>query len=258
MITPQATPSDNPQPPFDQSPVLRNDFTSDVQLIQMDIALKDDRSPIGWVFGTFMYDGSRPDADPWYRLMPVGLMWGNDPKMTQAAYDAGCFPTESWINPAASELLNTLGGTRPFWGWNRRLNGPADNFISSCVSCHSTAGRTPDGSPTMRMTPPHLVKTPESDRWAAIANNKVPEEYRADPDAYAMKWFENVPAGGLPSISRKDALSADYSLQLALGWDNYRSWRKEQERSASAAPPGRRVSLADMPPPDPHHTTDEK
>jgi hypothetical protein len=133
--------------------------------------------------------------------------------MTQAAYDAGCFPNESWINPAASETLSALGGFRPFWGWNGRLNGerlsrlhahrirmltprpvtgPADNFISSCVSCHSTAGRTPDGAPTMRMTPPNLARVPDAPaRWAAVANHKVPEAHRADPEGYAMRWFEN-------------------------------------------------------------------
>jgi hypothetical protein len=63
VIVPQMNPLDDPQPPFDQKPVIRNDFASDVRLIQMDFAVRDDRSPIGWVFGTFMYDGSRIDMD---------------------------------------------------------------------------------------------------------------------------------------------------------------------------------------------------
>lgn len=56
-------------------------------------------------------------------------MWGNDPQLDQAAVDAGEKPVESWINPRADELRKELGGMRPSWGYNGRLNGPADNFI---------------------------------------------------------------------------------------------------------------------------------
>lgn len=58
--------------------------------------------------------------------MPVGLQWGNDPKVTQAVYEAGgpdAELRESWVNPEANNLLWTLGGKRPFLGWNGRLNG---------------------------------------------------------------------------------------------------------------------------------------
>ena len=51
-------------------------------------------------------------------------MWGNDPKLTQAAYDSGQKPVESWINPRADAIRKSLGGKRPTWGWNGRLNGP--------------------------------------------------------------------------------------------------------------------------------------
>lgn len=34
---------------------MRNQFPSLVRLIQVDLAVSDDRSPVGWVFGTFMY-----------------------------------------------------------------------------------------------------------------------------------------------------------------------------------------------------------
>jgi hypothetical protein len=61
--------------------------------------------------------------DKWNRLMPVGLMWGNDPELTQAKWEAGERPKESWVNPEATRLLKTLGGTRPFLGWNDRMNG---------------------------------------------------------------------------------------------------------------------------------------
>lgn len=56
-------------------------------------------------------------------------MWGNDPELNQAAVDAGKKPVEAWINPEAEKLRLELGGKRPSWGYNGRLNGPADNFI---------------------------------------------------------------------------------------------------------------------------------
>ena len=51
-------------------------------------------------------------------------MWGNSPELTQAAYKAGESPTEQWMNPDAENLMKVLRGTKPFAGWNGRLNGP--------------------------------------------------------------------------------------------------------------------------------------
>jgi hypothetical protein len=34
-----------------------------MRLIQVDFAVRDDRAPIGWVFGTFMYNGNSPILD---------------------------------------------------------------------------------------------------------------------------------------------------------------------------------------------------
>lgn len=58
-----------------------------VNLLQMDISVRDpraDRSPTnpqgtGWVFGTFCYNGKLNKANKFMNLVPVGLMWGNDP-----------------------------------------------------------------------------------------------------------------------------------------------------------------------------------
>ena len=43
----------------------------------------------GWVFATYSYDSSRGGAGWWERMVPVGVMWGNDPTLNQAAFDAG-------------------------------------------------------------------------------------------------------------------------------------------------------------------------
>jgi hypothetical protein len=154
----------------------------------MDFAVRDPRSPIGWVFGVFLYDGSRQDDDvssifpgrrkelkkvfqPWDRLTPAGIQWGNDPLATQEAIENGEKLQECWINPRAESLRVKLGGTRPSWGWNGRLNGPADNFISSCASCHSLAQRE------------HISKvTPPAPRLSA--RGWVP-----DDDTVTMHWY---------------------------------------------------------------------
>ena len=59
-----------------------------VNLLQMDISVRDpraDRSPsnpqgTGWVFGTFCYNGKLNKENKFMNLVPVGLMWGNDPE----------------------------------------------------------------------------------------------------------------------------------------------------------------------------------
>ena len=60
----------------------------------------------------------------WDRIIPVGIMWGNDPELTPTKAEAGQKPKESWINPQADAIRTSLGGTRPSWGWHGRLNGP--------------------------------------------------------------------------------------------------------------------------------------
>src|SRR5260370_37543695 len=68
----------------------------DVLLLQVDVAVRDDRADdtTGWVFGTFMYHNDAPVARPLQRLVPVGLMWGNDPGLTKAKYDLADRPTQ--------------------------------------------------------------------------------------------------------------------------------------------------------------------
>lgn len=154
-----------------------------LRLLQVDVAVRDSRADdlTGWVFGTFVYQHDPAVTDPWERLQPVGLMWGNDPDLTPDKFAAGEQPTESWINPDVS---------LPHVGWLGRLNGPVDNPISSCLSCHSTAGWK-----NTRMT------------------------FRAtDSEAVKMQYFRNIKAG---QPFRPEQQSLDYSLQLAIGIRNY-------------------------------------
>lgn len=178
-------------------------------------------------------------GQPWNRLTLVGLQWGNDPWLTQAVHDSDpkAKPKESWINPKAEDWRKILQGSRPSWGWNGRMNGPADNFISACASCHSTASRDPMtlGGKKLGIVPP--LKPDASDNGAS----PIPP----DTDKDVMIYFRNVPAGvpfdeGLdpddltkydpkdPKLASKTK-SADYSLQLQVGWANFNLWQQNNQ-----------------------------
>lgn len=123
-----------------------------VHLLQFDVAVKDSRAkPTGWVLGTFVADGQRKasEANPWNRISPLGLMWGNDtPQSGQLAFEHPAEPRKygfaeevifwdvvDMLNAAGSDPLKSPGHL----GCNGRLNGPADDNSSSCHSCHMTA-----------------------------------------------------------------------------------------------------------------------
>ncbi|KAL1640295.1 hypothetical protein SLS58_007111 [Diplodia intermedia] len=200
-----------------ENPQLRNDHASEVRLLQIDFAVQDDGAPIGWVFGTFMYDGRRSDKNPWDRIVPVGLQWGNDPDLTQKRYEDGQTPQESWINPEATKLRASLHGKRPFWGWNGRMNGPADNFVSACASCHSLAEKQ------------KVAGGVKSSKLVQDMDNLEDNGFgRPKDDEKTMKWFRNIRAG--ETFDDRDAFySGDYSLQLMIGYMNMQDWLRDQK-----------------------------
>jgi hypothetical protein len=104
-----------------------------VRLMQMDVATTDARSPTGWVFGTFAFDTNATDASPWNRMRPVGLSWGNDLGFTPADAQSGKKLQQTTISDQAPAFAAS------HLGWAGRANGPVDNPISGCLSCHSTA-----------------------------------------------------------------------------------------------------------------------
>lgn len=175
-----------------------------VRLLQMDLAIRDSNAndTTGWVFATYSYDSSRGGAGWWERMVPVGVMWGNDPTLNQAAFDAGARVKESWINPDLR--------TPQHLGYLGRLNGPVDNPRSSCLSCHMTAeipARTNILPPAPRPPPAPPV----------------------DP----MPWFRNMPAGN--SLDQR-SIGTDYNLQISKGIQNLQLW-KQTVRDGYVAPP---------------------
>ena len=63
------------------------------------------RSDISWVFGTFMYhcNAAGVEHNPWEKLAPVSLQWGNDPNYSSKDYTNGEKLCQTWTN---EELLS--------------------------------------------------------------------------------------------------------------------------------------------------------
>jgi hypothetical protein len=179
-----------------------------VRLVQLDIAVKDSRAPVtNWFFGTFVYRNEAPATKAWSRLVPVGLMWGNDPNLSDAAAQGGQAPTESVV-------LNTFGFTEKL-GRGGRLNGPLDNRSSTCISCHMTAQK-PNSAPLF-----HGAGWDTAKCW-----------FRNLPPTQA---FGDAPTATTPCGHNDGSLqSFDFSLQLQVGWRNWRS----QQPAGPPAPPG--------------------
>jgi len=118
----------------------RYSFARSVQtsrIIQVDVAVVDERSPTRWVYGTLSYDGGRPGDTVWDRLVAVGVEWGGNPKTYPAVKDKSAPLTDSAINP---DLI-----TFRHLGCEGRMNGPVGADSSPCgISC--CAARSSPGS----------------------------------------------------------------------------------------------------------------
>jgi hypothetical protein len=170
----------------DSSPLCEREIQT-VRLLQIDIAVRDDRpgnpSPTNWVFGTFVYDADAPGVNAWNRMVPVGIMWGNDPGVTPDMVQKGFQLRETVINRGKipPQRLGCAG----------RLNGPVDHPTSSCLSCHATASYPSTGY----MAPRACDGSPDSLSFFNNINTATPR----DPN---VAWM-------------------DYSLQLASAFRNF-------------------------------------
>lgn len=179
-----------------------------LRLLQIDIAVKDKRAKeTGWVFGTFVYCNKAKSTVPWRKVIPVGLMWGNDPTVTSSTDSTSSQLKETRINDDPDMPAQHLG-------WGKRLNGPVDNPRSACISCHQTS-QFP-GHINSAMIPLTEIKVWDS---AKHQYNKVKVE---DGDANFMHWFRNLKPGQAFDNQR---VSLDDSLQLAVGIQNFFQWK---------------------------------
>lgn len=205
-----------------------------LQLLQLDIAVRDRRADVftGWVFGTFMFDGTQNGASYSENLVPVGLHWGNDPNFTYSEYRTGKRPVESWINPYVAALF---GGRPPEsdLGYLGRVNGPVDNPFSSCLACHGRAvdvkgERGPAFTPKLSDICMRELSRDRNKTYERIEDCRVQERN-------VRIFFRNLKPDE-PFVP--DAVSLDYSLQLADGIANWHNWFKQSfpERYAQQFP----------------------
>jgi hypothetical protein len=180
-----------------------------LRLLQIDIAVRDKRkdATTGWVFGTFIYDGAAEGETPFDRMQPVGLMWADDSNVISRINESGAFINsdlkDGKLNP---ELIGPEDPDNPkkahitHAGLGGRLNGPVDNRISSCMSCHGRAA-----APSQAEVPSG-ISTPEQYTQAAFE-----------------KFFAEIPHGA-ETVTQPDGTKftrLDYSLQLAVGIRNF-------------------------------------
>ncbi len=194
-----------------QDPAAPAAALTQVRLLQVDVAVKDDHfaGTTGWVFATFAYDENltASEPNPWRRLTPIGIQWGNDPAVTAATGLAAL--NETWINPGTPAAF----AFADHHGRAGRLIGPVDNPASSCLSCHSTAE----------------VDMSKVGNAPAFMGAAVIPPASCTTTADQMQWFRNLPSGPggaqafgtaltCPVNTATAGLTAvDYSLQLQEG-----------------------------------------
>lgn len=182
-----------------------------LRLLQIDIAVREPRKDdtTGWVFGTFIYDGSAEGDSPFDRMQPVGLMWADDSEVTTDMNRPGVFVnTDLRDGSLNADLIGPWDPDDPtavrlvHAGLGGRLNGPVDNPISSCMSCHGRAG-----TPSQPVVPRGI---------------STPEEYTEEA---FRQFFADIPhgAGTATGADGNEYTRLDYSLQLAVGIRNFHS-----------------------------------
>ncbi|WP_191969769.1 hypothetical protein A4U53_004220 (plasmid) [Rhizobium ruizarguesonis] len=178
--------------------IYENGQTIDLRLMQMDVAAAAPDTQTGWVFGTLAYDASVPDPSPWRRMRPVGLSWGNDEGVKPSEVSAGLKTLHETV---VSSLAPAYAAQH--LGWAGRMNGPVDNPISGCISCHGTA------------------QSPRAPIFPVAGCTSEDQK---------LHWFRNLPgtvAFGLvdqttcQAVQSTDPIVAlDYSLQMAVAVQN--------------------------------------
>lgn len=178
-----------------------------MRLLQLDISVKDKRSPNGWFFGTFVYNAMQPGNTPYERLVPVGLIWGSDPALNAEAYlSKAMTPTESWVNPDVAAQFYAL--PRQHLGLFGRANGPVDNPLSACITCHQRA--LDWGTAVL------------PDTWQETEAERLLPDVPSDPydDKAIAAYFRNI--GTNSPVA--DTQSLDYVLQVSKGITAFRNW----------------------------------
>jgi hypothetical protein len=199
---------------------------TDVRLLQLDVAVKDKRADtfvegegqgIGWVFGTFVYDYTKSGKNWVDKLVPLGIMWGDDPDVLSNLNKNSQFNPDLKQSIINKSYVGADGTVNKHYtthlGMAGRMNGPVDNPISSCVSCHAHAALTLEGEPATMAN------------FSKGGKDGKPSTY----DATDMKkYFGLFPCGVKPFEQTNNGVTktyipADYSYQIANGIRNFKN-----------------------------------
>ncbi len=176
------------------------------RIVQVDVAVRDERSPSGWVYGTFAYDGTRGGKTFWDNLLPLGLQWGGDPTVFPAV------STKTTPPPLQQTILYPDVDIFEHGGCQTRLAGPADNAQSSCVSCHASAFSTKLG-----VVPVMGENVPPSFGFQGICTT---------PNAENSAYFNTIKAPAAYGDAKyAGTLSLDTSLQLAVAMSQFAQYK---------------------------------
>jgi hypothetical protein len=194
-------------------------------VMQFDIIVKDSVSApkTGWVFSTLVYDVNA-SGDAWDKMVPLGVMWGNDPGVTSTDLQ------ENWINPNAPKYsTQTLG-------WGGRLSGPNDggrNDIqvgkkvminepdSSCMSCHGPAEWQPKQNKMLSFLLPSFpnpMTAPGNPPYKPCPNGKPNDPYICSPAIGSpdwSRWFQDR-NGTEPQDPNTGSVATDYDMVFAF------------------------------------------
>lgn len=155
--------------------------------VQMDVMMKWGDGPSDWIFGNYVFNKART-RDYWQGMEPLGVQFGV--KQDQTIITSPTFKAN---------------------GFQGRLNGPADNPRSSCLSCHARA----------QWPEPSFASVPFAPRNDAdTVNICVLHEWGGEGPG---KCRPCGPAGCLAEGREPvlpGAISLDYSLQFGLALRN--------------------------------------
>lgn len=174
-----------------------------VYLVQMDVAVVDERSPTRWVYGTYGYNGTIQSDDPWDRMSPLGVQWGGDPGVFPAVDD----PDATTIEQTSLAEVNIY----EHYGCEGRLAGPVDNKLASCMSCHAA------GYAALPLTDPTVVGTNVP---PIFGFDGICTEYNQTNVEYFSNWIFPAKWPDYPNTT-----SMDTSLQLQVAFGQYSVWK---------------------------------
>ncbi|GIT88876.1 hypothetical protein [Roseobacter sp. OBYS 0001] len=193
----------------------------------------------GWAMGSYLYNGAietAPRCDHLHeddktlvepceqarwreRLVPIGLQWGNDPGMFDPEINQEKV-VQHWLNDQVTTMFaagRAMSGHPAYLGFEGRMNGPVDNYRSTCLACHARAvdfGRyEEDRLKYVPFVPPDMGKTGE------------------DRNAQLLRFFRNLNSDDPLALNDESdqpfvtgTQSLDYSLQAADGLNLFRKW----------------------------------